>query len=82
MVLSPAEMAALKSRDSSGRLEMKIDLEKCEISSMDGFRAHFAIDPFRRTCLLEGLDEIGMTLKHEAEILAYEQCQRASINAT
>jgi len=76
MVLSPAEMAALKSRDSSGRLEMKVDLEKCEISSMDGFRAHFAIDPFRRTCLLEGLDEIGMTLKHEAEIAAYEQCQR------
>lgn len=37
-----------------------------------GFAASFEIDDFRRTCLLEGLDEIGLTLKHESEIGAYE----------
>jgi 3-isopropylmalate/(R)-2-methylmalate dehydratase small subunit len=36
------------------------------------FSANFPIDEFRRTCLLEGLDEIGLTLKHEAEISAFE----------
>ena len=37
-----------------------------------GFKAGFEFDDFRRTCLLEGLDEIGLTLKHGAEISAYE----------
>jgi 3-isopropylmalate/(R)-2-methylmalate dehydratase small subunit len=37
-----------------------------------GFSATYPIDDFRRTCLLEGLDEIGLTLKHEGEITAYE----------
>jgi 3-isopropylmalate/(R)-2-methylmalate dehydratase small subunit len=73
VVLSPADIARLKSRDASGRLELKVDLVKCEVSAGDGFSTSFDLDPFRRTCLLEGLDEIGMTLKHEAEIAAYEQ---------
>jgi 3-isopropylmalate/(R)-2-methylmalate dehydratase small subunit len=73
VTLSPAAMAGLKSRDAAGRLELTVDLGKCEVSASDGFRTSFEIDPFRRTCLLEGLDEIGMTLKHEAEIARYEQ---------
>jgi 3-isopropylmalate/(R)-2-methylmalate dehydratase small subunit len=73
VVLPPAEIAALKSRDHAGRLELTVDLKKREVSAGDGFRAAFELDPFRRTCLLEGLDEIGMTLKHEAEISAYEK---------
>jgi 3-isopropylmalate/(R)-2-methylmalate dehydratase small subunit len=73
VALSAADIAALKSRDASGRLELTVDLKNCQVSAPDGFRTSFAIDPFRRTCLLEGLDEIGMTLKHEAEIAAYEQ---------
>jgi 3-isopropylmalate/(R)-2-methylmalate dehydratase small subunit len=73
VVLPPADIAALKSLDHAGRLELTVDLQKCEVSSADGFRARFEIDSFRRTCLLEGLDEIGMTLKHEADISAYEK---------
>jgi 3-isopropylmalate/(R)-2-methylmalate dehydratase small subunit len=75
VALNQADIAALKSRDASGRLELTVDLQQCQISAPDGFHASFDIDPFRRTCLLEGLDEIGMTLKHEAEIAAYEQRQ-------
>ncbi len=42
-----------------------------------GFLAKFDIDDFRRTCLLEGLDEIGLTLKHEGDIAAFESKRAA-----
>ncbi|HEY6309044.1 MAG TPA: 3-isopropylmalate dehydratase small subunit [Candidatus Angelobacter sp.] len=73
VTLNPADIATLKSRDAAGRLELTVDLRRCEVWSGDGFRVPFAVDPFRRTCLLEGLDEIGMTFTHEAEITAYEK---------
>ena len=76
VVLRPAEIAQLIARDASGLYTLKIDLEQCRISGHDGFQARFAVDPFTRTCLLEGLDEIGTTLKHEAEIAKYEQKRR------
>ncbi len=49
-----------------------IDLERCEVRDDQGFRANFPIDDFVRHCLLNGLDDIGLTLQHEAEIAAYE----------
>jgi len=52
--------------------QLTIDLEKCEVRDDQGFRAKFPIDEFIRHCLLNGLDDIGLTLQHEAEIVAYE----------
>lgn len=52
---------------------LHIDLEKCLISDDHGLSVTFEIDPFRRHCLLNGLDDIGLTLQHETEILAYEK---------
>jgi 3-isopropylmalate/(R)-2-methylmalate dehydratase small subunit len=52
--------------------ELTIDLEQCEVRDDQGFRATFPIDEFVRHCLLNGLDDIGLTLQHEAEIGAYE----------
>ena len=52
--------------------ELTIDLEQCEVRDDQGFRAKFPIDEFVRHCLLNGLDDIGLTLQHEAEIAAYE----------
>ena len=52
--------------------EVTIDLEKCEVRDDQGFRVKFPIDDFVRHCLLNGLDDIGLTLQHEAEIAAYE----------
>jgi 3-isopropylmalate/(R)-2-methylmalate dehydratase small subunit len=52
--------------------QLTIDLEKCEVHDDQGFRAKFPIDEFIRHCLLNGLDDIGLTLQHEAEIVAYE----------
>jgi 3-isopropylmalate/(R)-2-methylmalate dehydratase small subunit len=50
-----------------------VDLEKQEIRGPDGGVVHFDIDPFRKDCLLNGLDDIGLTLQHEAAIAAFEE---------
>lgn len=81
VVLHPSEISRIVARDGVGLNRLKIDLEQCEVSAYDGFKAPFAVDAFTRTCLLEGLDEIGMTLKHEPEIARYEQGRRALTQA-
>jgi 3-isopropylmalate/(R)-2-methylmalate dehydratase small subunit len=52
--------------------QVTIDLEKCEVRDDTDFRARFSMDDFVRHCLLNGLDDIGLTLQHEGEIAAYE----------
>ena len=53
---------------------LTVDLEKQRISSADGSLSYgFAIDEFRKYCLLNGLDDIGLTLRHAEEIRAFEQ---------
>ena len=42
-----------------------------------GFHASFEMDDFRRRCLLEGLDDIALTIQHEAQIAAYEKRRNA-----
>jgi 3-isopropylmalate/(R)-2-methylmalate dehydratase small subunit len=55
-----------------------VDLEKQEITGPDGGRIRFDIDPFRKHCLLNGLDDIALTLQKSAEIDGYEARQRAA----
>ncbi|MBC7352758.1 MAG: 3-isopropylmalate dehydratase small subunit [Thermogutta sp.] len=52
---------------------LTVDLEQCTVTDDNGFHATFEIDPFRRKCLLEGLDDIALTLQHEDKITAYEK---------
>jgi 3-isopropylmalate/(R)-2-methylmalate dehydratase small subunit len=52
--------------------KLHVSLVEKSVKDDQGFSAKFDIDDFRRTCLLEGLDEIGLTLKHEAEITVFE----------
>jgi 3-isopropylmalate/(R)-2-methylmalate dehydratase small subunit len=58
--------------DTERGSELTVDLEAQTIVAPDGGSIPFEIDPFRRHCLLEGLDEIGLTLQHEADIAAFE----------
>ena len=51
---------------------MTIELEPQTITGADGARYEFDVDPFRKHCLLEGLDAIGLTLEYENEIKAFE----------
>jgi 3-isopropylmalate/(R)-2-methylmalate dehydratase small subunit len=53
--------------------ELEINLETQAIRKPEGQRLHFEIDPFKKKCLLEGLDDISLTLQHEKEIREYEQ---------
>ena len=57
---------------------LTIDLERQEIRGPDGGVIHFEIDPFRKKCLLEGLDDIGMTLIKQDSITDYEAKARTS----
>jgi 3-isopropylmalate/(R)-2-methylmalate dehydratase small subunit len=52
--------------------QLTIDLETLRVEDGRGLAAAFAMDEFSRHCLLNGLDDIGLTLQHEAEIAAYE----------
>ena len=52
--------------------QVTVDLERLSVSDEHAFAASFQIDKFARHCLLNGLDDIGLTLQHEAEIAAYE----------
>jgi 3-isopropylmalate/(R)-2-methylmalate dehydratase small subunit len=71
--LSAEEAAELMRRaDELNDYQLTIDLEQCEVHDEQGFRAKFPIDAFVRHCLLNGLDDIGLTLQHEADIAAYE----------
>jgi len=71
--LGEDEVADLMRRaDSIDDYQLAVDLEKCEVRDDRGFRAKFSVDEFVRHCLLNGLDDIGLTLQHEAEIAAYE----------
>ena len=54
-----------------------VDLDKQTVSTTDGSKAYrFEVDPFRRYCLLNGLDEIGLTLRHADKIRAFEDARR------
>jgi 3-isopropylmalate/(R)-2-methylmalate dehydratase small subunit len=71
--LHESEVAELMRRSAEIKnYQLTIDLEQCEVWDDQGFRAKFPIDDFVRRCLLDGLDDIGLTLQHEAEISAYE----------
>jgi 3-isopropylmalate/(R)-2-methylmalate dehydratase small subunit len=62
--------------------EVTVDLEKKLISDNQGFSASFEIGDFQRYCLLEGLDDTGLTLKHEDDITRFETRRPAWMNAT
>lgn len=52
-----------------------VDLESMTVKGQDGFSAPFQLDPFRRRCLMEGLDDIGLTLEHVADITEFERAK-------
>jgi len=59
---------------------LSIDLENQTVSDDFGLTKNFAIDAFRRHRLLNGLDEIGMTLAHEADISCFEREHQTCAN--
>ncbi len=52
--------------------QLTVSLEEQTVKDSQGFSAKFEIDPFRKFCLLEGLDDIGLTLRHAAALDTFE----------
>jgi 3-isopropylmalate/(R)-2-methylmalate dehydratase small subunit len=78
VVLTEAEVVELMKRASeTPGYRATVDLERRAVTDDAGFHATFEIDDFRRRCLMEGLDDIALTLQHEAQIAAYEETLRA-----
>jgi len=79
VTLTDAEVGELlqRAKETEG-YRLTVDLEKKSVADGRGFSAAFEIGDFQRHCLLEGLDDIGLTMQHEAEIAAYEaRCARS-----
>jgi 3-isopropylmalate/(R)-2-methylmalate dehydratase small subunit len=73
VVLTGAEVSELLRRaDESDGYKLTVDLEQQLVCDEARFSARFEIGKFQRYCLLAGLDDIGLTLKHESEITSYE----------
>ncbi|MDJ0880357.1 MAG: 3-isopropylmalate dehydratase small subunit [Gammaproteobacteria bacterium] len=53
--------------------QLSIDLDQQVVTNADGVQMYFEIDDFRKYCLLNGLDDIGLTLQHADEIKLFEQ---------
>ena len=71
--LTDAEVETLIQRSTANpQHKLTISLEDQTVTDSDGFHATFEIDPFRKHCLLNGLDDIGLTLLHEDKLNAYE----------
>ena len=74
IVLSEEIVAKLfEELDAAPGYRLTIDLEAQTVTTPGGESFEFSVDPFRRDCLLKGLDDIGLTLQHTDEIRDYEQ---------
>ncbi|MSQ72561.1 MAG: 3-isopropylmalate dehydratase small subunit [Betaproteobacteria bacterium] len=72
------EKLAVEIADGAGDSTLTVDLEQQRIVTARGEVIPFEVEPLRRKMLLEGLDEIGLTLQHEHEIAAFQQRDRAA----
>ena len=79
-IMLPKEQVALLMQDAERgqNAKLSIDLEKQEITRPDGETIKFEIDPFRKHCLVNGLDDIGLTLQKASSIDSFEHKNRLS----
>jgi len=76
----PAEICAQLMDDArkGANARITIDLEKQTVTRPDGQAIRFEIDPFQKSCLLQGLDEIGLTLQKDKAISGFEDKRKKS----
>ena len=78
VVLQAADVEALAHEAEGGKLHLTVDLSECAVIHPSGNRWTFSVPADERSMLLEGLDAIGMTLKHRDEIEAFQSADRMS----
>ena len=73
-MLPEGQVAVLMDDAQNGaNARLTVDLEAQTVTSSDGHSFHFEVDPFRKHCLLNGLDDIDLTLEKSAAIDAFEK---------
>ncbi len=71
--LSEEQVAQLLSNaETIPSYKLTVSLEDQTVTDSRGFKASFEVDPFRKFCLIEGLDDIGLTLRHAAALDSFE----------
>ena len=75
MTLSEKTIESIFRKAEAPGYRMKVDLKTQEVSDAEGLSIPFEVDPFRRECLMGGLDDIGLTLQWEDRIRQYEERQ-------
>jgi len=79
VTLKPEEVNAIfEAIKTNEDYRLAVDLPAQKVSDDHGWSAHFAIDEFAKKCLIEGLDDIALTLTHEAAITAHEASHPAT----
>lgn len=73
--LSDEQVVELFRRASGGGYHLTVDLQKCTVSDSQGLTYQFQVDEARRQSLLQGLDDIGLTLQLADKIAAYERAR-------
>ena len=73
ITVSPDDLEKLfDDAERGANVRLSVDLERQEIRGPDGGMIHFDIDPFRKHCLLEGLDDVGLTMAKQDRIETFE----------
>jgi len=77
IIVTDAELASLMAEIAANEgVEFTVDLAEQKVTTPDGLTISFDVDAFRKESLLDGLDDIAWTLKHEAQITAFEEAQK------
>lgn len=81
IILDEEKVAELvKKSETLEEYQLSVDLENQKISDEFGFESTFDVDEFRKYCLLNGLDDIGLTLQNADKISAYEKARPSWVN--
>ncbi|GAA3756882.1 3-isopropylmalate dehydratase small subunit [Salinactinospora qingdaonensis] len=76
ITLASSQVATLLNSLRPGASTLHVDLPSQSVTTAEGHTFHFEIDPFNKNAAMEGLDNIGWSLSHKDEILAYEKARR------
>jgi len=76
-IVLPREKLQLLNDKKDENIELEISLEKEEVLLAEGLFSSFSIEPFRKYCLLHGIDDLDYILEHEGEILKYRDSKKS-----
>jgi len=77
--LSEEQVESLFQKSAGGGYRLTVDLNSCQLSDSQGLKLSFAVDESRRHCLLNGLDDIALTLQHADKIAAFERSRGIAV---